>query len=412
MQRSFIPTTENRLSLHSGAPFWLLRNGLPPEEQPLTGSTSADVAIVGGGITGALVADSLAASGADVILIDARIPGSGSTAASTALIQYEIDFSLRELAQSMGEPRAVHAYRCAVSAVDGLARLCAELGDTSMFSLRGSLFLGSRRRDRAQLAEEVALRQRYGIPAEFWDARRVEERYGFASYGAIHTTHAADMDPLRLTSALLARARANGVRVAGRTRIDQLHATPSGVTLTTTDGATVRARTVVIATGYEAPLDIVRQYVSLNSTYAFVTEPMDAMGKWNDGTLVWESKRPYTYLRMTPDHRIMCGGDDVPFEAEQPRDMLLPIKTRRLERRLQTMLPDIAFEVAHAWTGTFAETKDGLPYIGAHPELPGVLFALGYGGNGITFSYVAAELIGALVRGEKPPEAELFGFER
>ena len=168
----------------------------------------------------------------------------------------------------------------------------------------------------------------------------------------------------------------------------------------------------MIATGYESPLDIVRPYVALNSTYAIVTEPVESFGKWNDRSLVWESQRPYTYVRTTPDGRIIAGGEDVPFKAEGPRDALLPITTGRIAKRLSTLVPDVPIEVAHPWTGTFAETEDGLPYIGEHPALPHVLFALGYGGNGITFSVIAAELLNALVHGEQPPEAALFGFER
>jgi len=54
----------------------------------------------------------------------------------------------------------------------------------------------------------------------------------------------------------------------------------------------------------------------------------------------------------------------------------------------------VSLEVAYAWSGTFGETKDGLPYIGGvHPRFPHTYFALGYSGNGITFSVVAAEII-------------------
>jgi glycine/D-amino acid oxidase-like deaminating enzyme len=65
-----------------------------------------------------------------------------------------------------------------------------------------------------------------------------------------------------------------------------------------------------------------------------------------------------------------------------------------------------------AWAGVFGETKDGLPYIGPHQQFPLGLFALGYGGNGITFSLIAAEIIRDALLGRSNPDAQLFGFDR
>src|SRR3546814_17459522 len=67
--------------------------------------------LLGGGISGALIADELAAHGHEVVVIDRRDIGWGSTAASTALLQYEIDTPMTELARRHGEADAVLAYR-------------------------------------------------------------------------------------------------------------------------------------------------------------------------------------------------------------------------------------------------------------------------------------------------------------
>ncbi len=83
-----------------------------------------------------------------------------------------------------------------------------------------------------------------------------------------------------------------------------------------------------------------------------------------------------------------------------------------MARRFRQLLPETRCEIAYSWAGTFAETPDGLPYIGAHPRVPHTLFALGYGGNGITFSVIAAEIIRDLVCEGRSREAELFRFDR
>ena len=106
------------------------------------------------------------------------------------------------------------------------------------------------------------------------------------------------------------------------------------------------------------------------------------------------------------------GGEYVDFVDEKKRDRLLPSKTKALEKKIRKLMPGIKWKLSTAWTGTFAETKDGLPYIGKHPNFPGALFALGYGGNGITFAAIASMIIPDLIRGRHNPDALIFRFDR
>lgn len=108
----------------------------------------------------------------------------------------------------------------------------------------------------------------------------------------------------------------------------------------------------------------------------------------------------------------MAGGEDVDFVDEVKRDCLLPAKTKTLVRKLRKMFPRIPWKLATAWTGTFAESDDGLPYIGPHEDFPGAQFALGYGGNGITSAAIASLIIPDLISGAKNADAEIFRFGR
>ncbi|HAU81325.1 MAG TPA: amino acid oxidase, partial [Stenotrophomonas sp.] len=99
------------MDLKSGYPFWAVRNGLMHAFPPLEKDLNCEVLVVGGGISGALIADELCAHGHGVALIEQRDIGWGSTAASTALLQYEIDTHLIDLAQRYGENAAVQAYQ-------------------------------------------------------------------------------------------------------------------------------------------------------------------------------------------------------------------------------------------------------------------------------------------------------------
>jgi glycine/D-amino acid oxidase-like deaminating enzyme len=91
---------------------------------------------------------------------------------------------------------------------------------------------------------------------------------------------------------------------------------------------------------------------------------------------------------------------------------LIPRKTARLQRKFQALFPHLEMEVAFSWAGTFGETKDGLAYIDKSPDLPNAWFALGYGGNGITYSVLAAEIIRDAILDKPNPYADLFRFER
>ena len=180
----------------------------------------------------------------------------------------------------------------------------------------------------------------------------------------------------------------------------------------TDQGATIRARHLVVATGYETAPYLADALTELVVTFALVTEPRAEFPGWPGDPLIWETARPYVYLRRTDDGRALIGGYDEETCDPRRRDALLARKTALLARRFRQPLRQAPCEVAYSWAGTFAETPDGLPYIGAHPRVPRTYFALGYGGNGITFSLIAAEIIRDLVCEGRSRDAGLFRFER
>jgi glycine/D-amino acid oxidase-like deaminating enzyme len=69
-------------------------------------------------------------------------------------------------------------------------------------------------------------------------------------------------------------------------------------------------------------------------------------------------------------------------------------------------------DLEYAWEGLFAMPPDGLPFIGPHRRHPRHLFALGYGGNGMTLGFLAAQLLLDYHRGRPSPDLELFAFTR
>jgi glycine/D-amino acid oxidase-like deaminating enzyme len=132
---------------------------------------------------------------------------------------------------------------------------------------------------------------------------------------------------------------------------------------------------------------------------------------WPQKALIWEASDPYLYLRTTADGRVICGGEDEAFANAARRDAMTAAKTARLERKLQRLFPQLDNRAVAAWTGSFASSTNGMPTIGAVPGCPRCYAVMGYGGNGITFSMLAAGLMTAAIFGRKHPDASLFAFK-
>jgi len=133
---------------------------------------------------------------------------------------------------------------------------------------------------------------------------------------------------------------------------------------------------------------------------------------WPDQCLIWETRRPYLYLRTTADGRVIAGGEDEPWSSAHESIGLMKKKVVRLTRKFRALFPAVEIEPAYAWAGIFGTTPDGLPYIGTLPAYPHTYFALGYGGNGITFGMIAADLIRDWWARKPGGEQALFTFDR
>lgn len=396
--------------VRSSQAYWLLRNGIGDAAPRAPVAAACDIAIVGAGITGALVADALVSTGARIVMLDAHEPGQGSTSASTALLQYEIDTHLTELTRLVGAQRAVRAYRAGVDSFTVLEQRFADLLPLADYERRPSLYLASDEEAVAPLQVEAAARRAIGLHCEWLEAGDVARRYGCQVPGAVLSSLGAQMDPLRFTRALLAGCVRHGIEIRTRTRVESVDAAGHDLALRLADGSTLSAKHVVICAGYESLRFLDREVADIDNTFALITAPTDEFASL---PLVWESARPYLYMRTTRDRRLIVGGNDVSFDSVAARELLLPKQTIKLARSFEKLFGRPLPPVEYAWAGSFASTKDGLPYIGPVPGMhPRLQFALCYGGNGITYSVQAGDIVRAHVDGRAHALDDVFGFER
>lgn len=400
------------MDLRSGETVWQLTHGPALEYPPLFRDVSCEIAIIGGGITGALLGYELAKAGLDCVLLDQGAIGAGSTMASTALLLYELDTHLADLQEQIGPRAAVTCYRACSEAVKRIGSLIKELGASCDFRRRPSFYFAESPEDVSALEREAAVRQRNGLDVELIRAPEIERLFSFSRPAALVSQTAAEIDVVLLVRKLLERAEAGGLRLHAYTALQRCENISHRMRLSTNTPFRVDCRAVVFATGYDSEKYLGRKVGTLKSTYALATAPIREFHGWHERALLWNTRRPYFYLRTTADDRAVIGGADVDFQDDEKRDALLPKKTDLLAHQLHALFPDLPFTVDCAWTGTFGETKDSMAYIGQPPWLPDTYFALGYGGNGITYSVLAAEIIRDLYLHRKNPLAEVFRFSR
>jgi glycine/D-amino acid oxidase-like deaminating enzyme len=173
----------------------------------------------------------------------------------------------------------------------------------------------------------------------------------------------------------------------------------------------VKCANIIYSTGYEAH-ELLDGVGRLISTYACISEPITNLPKLLDDTIFWNTEEPYFYLRCTSDNRILIGGEDEDFVDPGKRDSLIEKKEMFLTEKLQACLPGIDFVPDYTWAGTFGATKDSLPYIGPHPAFPHCYFVLSYGGNGVTFSLMAMDILSDALANRRNRFLEYFKFNR
>lgn len=400
--------TQSR-DLRSGRPVWLGPPGHGVRGAAAPDRLAVDVAIIGGGVSGALIADAMLQAGRSVAAFDRRGFVQGSTPASTALLQFEIDQPLTLLGKRIGQAKAARAWWRSAQAVAALEGRIADLGIACDVTPREAVYLPGDVLDVAGLRREAEARARIGLRSAFIGRDELRRRTGIGRMGAIWSRGNAEVDPVKLARGLWRSARARGAALHAPVEIADIEPGRRGVTLTTAEGGTIRAKTLVLATGYELASLLKPKGYSIISSWAIATKPQ-ARALWPSRCLIWEAADPYLYIRTTPDGRAVIGGEDAAFEDEAKRDALIPAKTRALERKAATLLPGLDTAAAFSWAGCFGQSGTGLPAIGAVPGAPGCYAVMGFGGNGITFSAIAAQMLQRMVQGLPDPDSDLFAL--
>jgi len=367
-------------------------------------------------MTGALVAHAFASAGIATTVLEAAAVGRGSTAASSALLLKEPDLELTQLSNRYGVRDSRRIWELSRQSVDQLVALLERLRIACDLRMRDAVYYATTAPAAERLRGECELRGRSGFDAEWLGPARLRRLTGIAAHGAILSTGSAQFDPYRACLGILHRAAAAGATVFERSEVRRIEKARYGVRLRTRHG-TLHADRVVIATGYATPqFRPLAGRFRMYRTYVLLTEPINGAQRDDVGlsdVMVWDTERPYHYARWAPGRRLLMGGEDRLMQPGQRRRQQSETATRDLRAYFEARLPALAtVRTERAWEGLFAMTADSLPCIGPHRRYPRHWFALGYGGNGMTFGFLAARLLLERWQGMKSRDQTLFEFAR
>lgn len=387
--------------------FWLLKNGLIYTYPSVQQNITTDIVVLGAGITGALISDALVKEGYKTLLLDKNDIALGSTSATTSMLQYEIDVPLYKLEEKIGTDAAVKCYKAGVAAIRELEDLISKEKIDCGFQKKQSLYVAHTQAASPHLYTEFEARNHNKLGVKWLSASAIKKRYGLQSFGGILSSVAASVDAYKLAHELIQINAQRGLGVYDQVDIKKIDHKPKGIIISLKNGCQIKAKKIVYCTGYETVNMFEERIADLHSTYACVSEEKIRINKEVNNILLWNTRKPYLYMRTTDDGRLLVGGGDSRFTSATFMQQNKEKKSKELMKQLQELMPGIHFIEDIMWAGLFGSTKDGLPYIGAHPDFENAFFVLGFGGNGITFSIQGRQIITDMLM-DKPNELSYY----
>lgn len=364
-----------------------------PEYAPLDGSTTADVAIVGGGFTGLQAAYQLAGAGVKVVLIEACRIGDGASGRNGGQFGTGQRAEPEELEADYGFERAKALFDLAENAKKYVLGFAAENGIDIEF-MPGQLNVAHKPGHEKEYRQSIEAFHRFGYShIAYMGAEETAERVGSKRFHCgtrdIGTGH---IHPLKLVIGLAKAAAAAGARLHEMTRATGIRQA-GGRSLIDTAHGTVTADQILIATNaYIGDLEpVTSAHVMPIRSFIGATVPLDDFPSVIPGNdSIADSRFVVRYWRKTRDGRLLFGGRET-YTSDTPRDI-----SAHIRRQIIEIYPELkAVEITHAWGGSVGITMSRKPFV--REVMPGVTSIGGFSGHGVMLSNYSGRLYADMV---------------
>ncbi|TVQ29097.1 MAG: FAD-binding oxidoreductase [Geminicoccaceae bacterium] len=386
--------------------FWHAADGI--EAPGLVGATTADVAIIGGGVVGLNAALRLVESaGVDVVLLEAGEIGWGASGRNGGFCSDgATKLAPRAMRRRFGAVEAQRFFDLQLGAIDHVAHLLERLGiDAGPKKGEGEMLLAHRPLAHTDLASECqAIEAAYGRKVTLFDTDGLSG-FGMAGpqfHSGVLIPIGFALDPGRYVRALARAVLSQGARLCARSRVVAIDQAGAGFRLRTKGGEVTAKRLIVATNAYtdEALVPALRGRLLPAFSNVLVTRPLTdaelADQGWTSSCMAFDSRELLHYFRLLPDRRFLFGGrggvDGGPGGQAQAQ--------ARLRRDFHVLFPAWReVEVRHLWSGLVCLTRDLLPFVGQLDAPKGAWTALGWHGNGVAMGSKAGELVADLALG-------------
>lgn len=403
-----------------GAPFLPVSTYLeaPPAREPgLAGDARADVAIVGGGLTGLSTALALKRQGADVVVLEREFCGFGASGRNAGHLTPTIGKDLPTLLMMYGEERTSAIVRFADHCVHRTEEILRELAIDCDYAPSGNVMAVVHPKQEKRLRRAAEVATRVGANVRFLEASEMRAR-GIppAFLCGAHEGAGGTLDPGKLVLGLRRAALATGVRIHEDTRVTGVATTPTPVVAT--ERGSVRAEHVVMATNawtreIGAPgAKIVPLYVTLFETGPLSDADLAALGGWKQREGVYTAHEVLESYRLSA-RRTIVGGSKMPRYpwGARPTGHGGPNAATQamLARAFRDRFPALSHvPIARFWGGWIAMTLTFLPSIGALGADRRLWHAMGYNGHGVAQATAVGEILAAGIAGRDDDWARVF----
>ncbi len=375
---------------------------------PLRGSHKADIVILGGGFTGLSSAYHLSSAFPDkkIVLLEGACCGYGASGRNGGFC--DAGFSgLMHHVDAVRPETGRKAFDASLFGISQIKRLVTEHGVQCDFEENGMFEAAMDEQQARQLEHHQARYRSMGLDATLVQGRELEAEIRSPRYIAgLKFPYGAIVNPAKLARGMKPIVESAGVEVRERTVV--LRVRTGKVHRIETEMGEISAPVLVLGlNGYAPKLGFFRDRVLPLCSYVIATEPLsraqwDAIG-WRNRQGIADMRVLFDYQRPTADGRIVIGGSDAPYFAED--DLSSGNYKPAIEavtKSLFATFPQLeGLRIEHAWGGTMGFTTDFTPSVGVTGDHKNIFYGVAYNGEGVAFAQTAGRIIAELMAGQE-----------